>query len=65
MNSIYKISRGFSFTYPCPRKLREIMKFSLIQRENKDVITDIWMKYHADKTENVSYALTRNEYNKL
>ena len=30
--------RGFSFTYPCPRKLREIMKVSAIERENPEVI---------------------------
>lgn len=26
----------FSFTYPCPRKLREIVKMSLFEKESKD-----------------------------
>lgn len=39
----------FSFTYPSPRKLREVMKLSLIEREPKDKVINIWMDYHKDK----------------
>lgn len=42
MNTVFKLTRGFSFNYPCPRKLREVMKLSLIERERKDKIIEIW-----------------------
>jgi ATP synthase F1 complex assembly factor 1 len=42
---------NFSFTYPCPRNLREIMKLSLIEKEPKDKIKEIWNTYHAQRFE--------------
>lgn len=30
--------RNFSFTYPCPRKLREIVKISLFEKETPEKI---------------------------
>jgi len=62
MNLVIKISRNFSFTYPCPRKLREIMKLSLIERENKDQISIIWQNYHKLKLDNIADTLLRKEY---
>ena len=41
-----KSKRSFSFTYPCPRKLREIMKMSMIEREPVETIKNIWHDYH-------------------
>ncbi len=38
--------RDFSFAYPCPRKLREIMKMSAIEKEPTKVIETIWNTYH-------------------
>ena len=38
--------RNFSFAYPCPRKLREIMKMSAIEREAPETIETIWNTYH-------------------
>jgi len=32
----------FSFTYPCPRKLREVVQLSLFEREPADQIVYIW-----------------------
>lgn len=32
MLRVQSIIYGMSFTYPCPRKLREIMKMSLIEK---------------------------------
>ena len=48
------LTRKFSFTIPAPRKLREIMKLSVVQKEPKDIIIDIWNKYHKDKQFNVA-----------
>jgi len=53
---------GFSFTYPCPRKLREIVKLSLIEKEPKDKIIELWLKYHSKKSESIAYALTKAEF---
>lgn len=53
---------AFAFTYPCPRKLREIMQMSLIERENKDSVVKIWMAYHSEKPNNVAYAMSKSEY---
>lgn len=55
----------FAFTYPCPRKLREIMKMSLIERENKEKVVQIWMDYHKERDSTVSYALSKKEYEQL
>ena len=62
MNLCFKSKLSFAFTYPCPRKLREIMKLSLIERESKDKIASIWMEYHKSRSESVSYVLSKKEY---
>lgn len=54
--------KSFAFTYPCPRKLREIVKLTLFERETKDKCIDLWMQYHSAKTENVVYALSNKEF---
>lgn len=56
---------SFSFTYPCPRKLREIMKMSMIEREPTDKIKAIWDEYHHMRTENISYSIDRDQYELL
>ena len=38
--------RNFSFAYPCPRKLREIVKMSAMERETPETIDHIWTEYH-------------------
>ena len=55
----------FAFTYPCPRKLREIMQMSLIERENKDNIVKIWMDYHKERDQNIAYIVSKTEYQLL
>lgn len=32
------LERDFSFSIPAPRKLREVMKMSVVEKENPDVI---------------------------
>lgn len=46
---VYKTTIKTYFNYPCPRKLREIMKMSLIEREDKEKIEEIWKSYHNEK----------------
>jgi ATP synthase F1 complex assembly factor 1 len=36
----------FGFTYPCPQKLREVVRMTLIEREAKDKIIQIWQDHH-------------------
>jgi hypothetical protein len=31
---LQRVAYKMSFTYPCPRKLREVMKISMIERES-------------------------------
>ncbi len=62
MNICFKSVKNFSFTYPCPRKLREIMKLSLIERESKEQIGFLWQNYHKLKLDNIAYALDRSQY---
>lgn len=49
LNNIRNYYYKFSFTYPCPRKLREIVKMSLFEKETKDNNISLWMEYHKDK----------------
>ena len=63
MNKLfYKSVRGFAFTYPCPRKLREIVKLTLFEREPPQRIRDIWDEYHKPRSENISASLEKDEY---
>ena len=55
----------FSFTYPCPRKLREIVKMSLLEKETPSRISDIWKEYHSVKSENIAETLSLAEHNTL
>ena len=48
------LKRRFSFTYPCPRKLREIMQLSAVLKESPPTIIGLWDEYHKDKDKNVA-----------
>jgi ATP synthase mitochondrial F1 complex assembly factor 1 len=54
--------RSFSFSYPCPRKLREIMKLSAIEKETPETIEMIWREYHNAKPFTVSRVLSTSLY---
>jgi ATP synthase F1 complex assembly factor 1 len=47
--NFFKFSKKNYFSYPCPRKLREIMKMSLIEREQPTQIKEIWKQYYNEK----------------
>lgn len=51
-----------SFTYPCPRKLREIMKMSMIEKEPTHQIENIWKEYHSARISNVCNVLSKEKY---
>mmetsp|Transcript_34985 Transcript_34985/g.53704 ORF Transcript_34985/g.53704 Transcript_34985/m.53704 type:complete len:89 (-) Transcript_34985:469-735(-) len=54
--------RMFSFSWPCPRKLREIVKMSAFEKETADTCTMIWNEYHHAKPHTVSTVLTVQQY---
>jgi ATP synthase F1 complex assembly factor 1 len=56
------LGRGFSFTYPCPRKLREVIKMSLFEKESPATIKTIWNEYHLSRPTNVSNVITSGQY---
>ena len=60
-----KLLKNFSFSIPAPRKLREVMQMSVVERENSDVIQDIWAKYHLGKKHNIARNLTGTQYMSL
>ena len=59
-------SRAFSgFTWPCPRKLREVVKISAFEKENADTCTFLWNEFHHAKPENVATVLNEAQYKLL
>lgn len=50
----HNLKKSFSFSIPAPRKLREIMKMSLIEKEPSDIVVEIWNKYHRKKEFNLA-----------
>ena len=57
--------RNFSFSWPCPRKLREIVKMSAFERENAETCSKIWNEYHHAKPHTVSTVLNKTQYAEL
>ena len=57
--------RAFSFNWPCPRKLREVVKISAFEKETADTCTMIWDEFHHAKNTNVSTVLTAAQYGNL
>mmetsp|Transcript_52409 Transcript_52409/g.59908 ORF Transcript_52409/g.59908 Transcript_52409/m.59908 type:complete len:197 (-) Transcript_52409:257-847(-) len=56
---------GFSWTYPCPRLLRELTKMSAIEREQPSTIKQIWTDYHKEKEQTISSFLEPSHYRKI
>jgi ATP synthase F1 complex assembly factor 1 len=54
--------RGFSFTYPCPRKLREVVQMSLFEKETPPKIETLWKEYHNAKPHTISKVLQTSLY---
>ena len=65
MNNFFKLSKKLYFNYPCPRKLREIVKMSLMEREPTHVIKEIWNDYHKKKFNTSAYSLSGGEFKVL
>ena len=57
--------RQLSFTYPCPRRLREIVKMSAFEREKPETIDYIWTEYHKLRGHTVSAVMTPTLYVQL
>ena len=57
--------RGFS--YPGPRKLKDIVKLPLLQRESSDKIKSIWSEFHesADSGNAIGTSIGGPEYHEL
>lgn len=51
---------GFSF--PAPRKLSQIIKYALLEREPPEQIVEIWKKFHAERSDAVAMVLDRGEH---
>jgi ATP synthase F1 complex assembly factor 1 len=63
MNNFLKFTRKGYFSYPCPRKLREIVKISLFEREQPSTIKDLWKQYYEEKPRAFGLNVNENELN--
>ncbi|CAI2381152.1 unnamed protein product [Moneuplotes crassus] len=54
--------RQFSFNYPCPRNLREIMKMSLIEIESPETVKTIWSTYHKERKNTICHVFSATQY---
>lgn len=60
MSNITK--RAFSFAYPCPRRLREIVKMSAFERESPETIKMLWSEYHKSRQHTTANVLSATLY---
>jgi hypothetical protein len=51
------------FSYPCPRKLNELVKLSLFEKEQPSKIKEIWKKYFQDKETSIGLNISGGEMN--
>lgn len=51
---------GFSF--PAPRKLGQIIKYALLERESPKRVREIWEKFHDERSDCAAAVLTKAEY---
>ena len=49
------------FSYPCPRKLSEIVKISLMEKEPPSKIKEIWQKHYDEKYHAVGFDIEAEE----
>lgn len=62
MNITKRLLKKFSFSIPAPRKLREVMKISIVEKEPTHVIQEIWQKHHIGKDYQIARSLTKDQY---
>jgi ATP synthase F1 complex assembly factor 1 len=63
MRGLFNIhKRNFGFNYPCPRKLRELVKMSAMEKESSTTIEGIWKDYHDTKSYTISKILSQSLY---
>lgn len=60
-----RLGRKFAANIPVARKLREVVKLSLLEKESKDTIKDIWMKFHAPKEHLVARSMDKGQWESL
>lgn len=58
-----KINFKNYFSYPCPRKLNELVKISLFEKEQPSKIKNIWEKYFQDKENVIGLNISGGEMN--
>ena len=51
--NFYRFSKKSYFSYPCPRKLREVVKMTLFEKEPSEKVKEIWKMYYDGKPQAV------------
>ena len=57
-----RLFRHFSFSYPAPRTLDEVVKLDLLKDESPARINEIWQEYHDSKEDVIGASWTTNDY---
>ena len=57
-----RLCRHFSFSYPAPRTLDEVVKLDLLKDESPARINEIWQEYHDSKEDVIGASWTTNDY---
>jgi ATP synthase F1 complex assembly factor 1 len=65
MRKLINFQKKTYFSYPCPRKLREIVKMTLFERETKERIAEIWQEYHSNKPKTIAYTIEAPEIERM
>jgi ATP synthase F1 complex assembly factor 1 len=58
----YKTSLKQYFNYPCPRKLREVVKMTMFEREQPQKIKQIWKQYYDQKPNAMGLHIDGDEF---
>ena len=57
-----RLCRHFSFSYPAPRTLDEVVKLDLLKDESPERINEIWQEYHDSKDDVIGASWTTTDY---
>jgi ATP synthase mitochondrial F1 complex assembly factor 1 len=61
----FNFKRYFSFNYPCPRKLKDVTKLALLEREHSNRVKEIWKQHYSDNLTSFSNTLQAIEFETL
>lgn len=64
-SSFFKFAKRTYFNYPCPRKLRDLIHMSLIEREPVHQVQKIWKEFHESKEGTIGYDVDKDSFSMM